>query len=380
MKIVLSGVETNNKGAELMLYAILQEIEKRNPQAIVYIPRERIKQGLGYVNTRLDFRLIPFEDLEKRLHMNAIYRRFHIPFKYLPHLFMMGKIDYYIDGSGYRYSDYFNITSYWANIFDFQLSAYREKGAKVIFLPQAFGPFREKCSRKALTVINKNASVVMPRESVSYNNLKESGLIGMDKVKMFPDFTSLVEGVFPDKYKHLKNAICIIPNSQMINKGSITEEDYIDFLNIIVSTGVKTDRQVFLLNHEGIEDERLCNVLQERLSHKVEFVTGLNALEVKGLIAASFLVISSRFHGVASALNSSVPCLATSWSYKYKELFNDYCLNDCIMPLDNIKKAQQMISEFLQESRNQDVRNILNNEVPRIKEYTRKMWKVVWSY
>ena len=33
MKIVLWGVETNNKGAELMLYAILQEIERKFPDA-----------------------------------------------------------------------------------------------------------------------------------------------------------------------------------------------------------------------------------------------------------------------------------------------------------------------------------------------------------
>ena len=37
MKIVLSGIETNNKGAELMLYAILQEIDKYLMHGYSYI-------------------------------------------------------------------------------------------------------------------------------------------------------------------------------------------------------------------------------------------------------------------------------------------------------------------------------------------------------
>ena len=59
MKIVLSGVETNNKGAELMLYAILQEIERKWPDADVYISQKRIKQGLNYVKS-LDLRVALF--------------------------------------------------------------------------------------------------------------------------------------------------------------------------------------------------------------------------------------------------------------------------------------------------------------------------------
>lgn len=42
MRIVLSGVETHNKGAELMLYAILQEIERRFPDAEVFINKSAI--------------------------------------------------------------------------------------------------------------------------------------------------------------------------------------------------------------------------------------------------------------------------------------------------------------------------------------------------
>ena len=36
MRYILNGVETNNKGAEIMLYAILQEIERRDKDAVVF--------------------------------------------------------------------------------------------------------------------------------------------------------------------------------------------------------------------------------------------------------------------------------------------------------------------------------------------------------
>ena len=47
MRIVLNGVETNNKGAELMLYAILQEIERKFPDAEVFMPYLALRRGFG---------------------------------------------------------------------------------------------------------------------------------------------------------------------------------------------------------------------------------------------------------------------------------------------------------------------------------------------
>ena len=60
MKIILNGVETDNKGAELMFYAILQEIERKHPEAEVYIPVQNIRQGIGYVQTSLKMKYLPF--------------------------------------------------------------------------------------------------------------------------------------------------------------------------------------------------------------------------------------------------------------------------------------------------------------------------------
>ena len=73
MKIVLSGVETNNKGAELMLYAILQEIERKYPKAEVYIPVFAVKQGLDYIHTNLIIKEKPFASLIRLFHKLRIY-------------------------------------------------------------------------------------------------------------------------------------------------------------------------------------------------------------------------------------------------------------------------------------------------------------------
>ena len=58
-KIVVSGVEGVNKGAELMLYAILKEIEIRFPDAIVYLPIAQFPHGLKKIQTSLQLRQSP---------------------------------------------------------------------------------------------------------------------------------------------------------------------------------------------------------------------------------------------------------------------------------------------------------------------------------
>ena len=59
IKIVISGVEGVNKGAELMLYSILMEIEKKYPDAVVYLPISQFPKGLGSIRTSLELRQSP---------------------------------------------------------------------------------------------------------------------------------------------------------------------------------------------------------------------------------------------------------------------------------------------------------------------------------
>lgn len=156
MRIVLSGVETNNKGAELMLYAILQEIERKFPQAEVFIRQTAILQGRSYVDTSLHLHLISLSFLKKlciKLKIYGILRRLHLPVGVFEGYPRIEDADYLIDGSGFAFSDQWKTTqytlSYWYNF----LKYYHAQNTKIIFLPQAFGPVKMDNTLNSATLL-----------------------------------------------------------------------------------------------------------------------------------------------------------------------------------------------------------------------------------
>src|SRR5690606_9348109 len=143
--------------------------------------------------------------------------------------------------------------------------------------------------------------------------------------------------------------VCIIPNKKMIthtNAGT----SYLDLMNKIIDSVEEVGKRAFLLNHEGHEDEKLCHEINLLRKDKLPILTGLSAKEVKGVIGSSYLVVSSRFHGVASALSQAVPCLATSWNHKYEMLFSDFGQTNTIIRVEdnwaiNAQKILRLIGD-----------------------------------
>lgn len=377
MKIQIDGTNCTNKGAELILYAVLQQIEERHPNANIIFNGSTDGQDLNDIRTSLNIsQPICESSIVKKLKIQRLLSRMHLPHAWCTQMAPNKDVDVIFDASGFRFTDQWKLSDERTDLFVNYYKNQHKYGSKIIFLPQAWGPIELPNTKRLVNIINETSDIICAREQVSYDYLKNSGC-DISKIRLYPDFTCLVKPVMPQNYLHLKGAVCIIPNARMLDMASLGLEYYVNFYSKIISHCVSFNKNVFILNHSGTNDEKICRILSTRLG--VEYVSKLNALETKGLISQCYLVISSRFHGVANALNSAIPCLATSWSHKYKLIFEDYNQCDCLLNVDDISESLNKVTEFCDPATHEKIRQQLMETKMQVCERVSDMWNKIWE-
>lgn len=323
--IEIKGVQFVNKGAELMLHAVLQQLEIIAPKCEVLLRpnksspySKRAKLG-AYQKVTLTRNVIDLNGLTYYLP-----NRLRGWLKNKWGVVTEADVDILLDASGFAYGDQ------WSSIALRQLSTevtrFHRKNKAYVFLPQALGPFTREADQKILSDSLPNASLIMARESTSYENVKGLG-VAENVVMQYPDFTNLVSGQCPDYFSHAEPVFLLIPNSKMLsskNAESGWRDKYISMLGNAVKAAQNLGFRAVVLNHEGVADQEVCERLQRELAEPVEIICEDDPIKVKGIIGKCALVLCSRFHGCVSALSQGVACIGTSWSYKYERLFEDY--------------------------------------------------------
>lgn len=387
--IELSGVGFINKGAELMLHAILQEFNDRDKYKLVTDftvgPFEkRMKLGLYQ-----KFRFNPLgfypDNTGKENALKNIQKDKEL-YNNLDSVFIEGfglvnpdEINVVLDASGFRYS------SQWGDLktqtFSFLYEQWSKEGKKIILLPQAFGPFYSDEIKKAFISITDSAQLICPRDEQSFNYVMD---ICPDrnkhKIKKFPDFTCLVKPNKNNLSQVFNEEVCIIPNYRM--KDKMSDKAYTQYIKLLrqsISFLKENDIKFFFLLHEiGGNDHVIIDDLKTEVDFEASIVCEENPLKIKEIISQSYTVIGSRYHGLVSALTSGVPCIGIGWSHKYMELFKDFNIEEYLISnLEDIDSFKSILNKFFKKEIVEQTRGSLIKHSSIYKLETEKMWSLV---
>ncbi|MCL2118525.1 MAG: polysaccharide pyruvyl transferase family protein, partial [Planctomycetaceae bacterium] len=207
MNFLLYGVGFHNKGAELMLCAIVEHIRKSFPEAGLVVNCEATSSQLSRYGL-------------KRVFRQRWFRLFGSCVRYVPQClipqsngeFIHPKfIDGIIDASGFSISDQWEKSQGRVKLFQ----VLRKQGCKIVMLPQAFGPFQNPFIADYAQSVFSMCDLIFPREQQSMAFVQPL-VDPKEKLHIAPDFTILVKGIVPDDFPtELHNAVGILPNSRM---------------------------------------------------------------------------------------------------------------------------------------------------------------------
>ncbi len=329
MIVQIIGVGFVNKGAELMLYAVVQQMKILFPEVVVSVDlrcgsyRQRKQAGLYHL-AWLHSRRFPFF----ATFINFLAGLMPKWLRNFLKIVRLIEVDIVLDASGFVYSDQQDIVH--AKRMKNYSRLMKQMGKKVVLLPQAFGPFEKKTVRDAVCVILENSDLVFARDTASLGYLLDLP-VDARNIKRSPDFTCLVSGTPPDYFRREGKRSCVVPNYRMIDRtSSDVGKNYPNFLMRCINYLIKQDLDPFILIHEE-NDVVLLEDIQKRLMKPIDIIQESNHLYLKGILGSCALVISSRYHGLVSSLSQGVPSLATGWSHKYQTLLDDYECPECLL-------------------------------------------------
>jgi colanic acid/amylovoran biosynthesis protein len=363
------GVGTKNHGAALMLDAIVEE-------------RRRLLEGFD-IAVSPSVAPYPYRarrELYQRLSWNrraprlagvlgdavpaAVRRRFGLSSD--------ADVAGVLDAAGFAYSDQFGPRS--AVQVAHAAAWWKRRGIKIVLLPQAFGPFENRELRHAMRTYLSLADLVFARDDQSYRNL--TGLRVDIEVGRAPDFTSVLDGVHLPEHDIYANRPAIVPSARMIHMLSTEVADSYRRLLVTVVRLLARDASPFILLHETNDDVKLAEWLNDTLDAPLDVVVPQDPRVAKGILGRCTIVFSSRFHALAGALASAVPCIAIGWSHKYRALLADYGVEDAVIDVDDVAQADLLIERFTGGERAKTISR-LQEAGAGLRRDTEHMWRQV---
>lgn len=367
MIIEIVGIFERNKGALLMLEAIRERLRADLPDAQFAVSSSmsadyRRREGLLGV-------IQPTHGLRARLKAmlpRGLLRRMG--------LVRSVDVDVVLDASGFGYGDFWGLKKLDERLLA-KLTAWKRPGKVAILLPQSLGPFRDRGMAESFLRSLALVDLAFVRDRVSMDLVREVAPDATN-IRAAPDFTNLLHPRLEPRHAHLAGHSFVIPNEKMVAGDRASSRGaYVRFMAMAVQAIGASGRTVDILIHEGQKDRVLAEEINAALPEPAAIVDIGSSLETKAVIAAADLIISSRFHGLVSALSNAVPALACGWSHKYAELMSDYGVPDLLVDISNEAGWAPAVHGLIEAASSDAFRVSLRQSAEGQKLLSAAMWK-----
>jgi len=371
MIVEIRGVGYENQGAALMLAAIADHFAAVDGR--VHLAATPFRNGRRPCVPVADvLRKLPAPPFGRSaLAMLLMSRWFRDAYR----LVSDREIDAVLDASGFVFGDHWGQQA--LERAPGEAHRWKRQGKKIVFMPQAFGPFSRESTRSAFARVLEHADLVFARDLESYEHL--TGLHAATKaLRLAPDFTNLVAGAVPMSFANRPGRAAIVPNLHMIDR-TLPQQSarYVPFLVTCIRELKRRGLEPFLLLH-STGDEQLGPLIQEQLGAELETVRESNPLHTKGILGTCCVAVASRYHALASCLAQRVPCIGTGWSHKYRFLFEDYGCAECLLSVDaSADEIGTCVNAVLEEPSRTMLTERLTRAATRQIEQTHGMWREI---
>ena len=279
-------------------------------------------------------------------------------------------VDVILDASGFLYGDQWGLRGLRRRIASANLWA--SQGKRLILMPQAFGPFASTESKAHIARLIELSSLVYARDGESFGYLKEAAPNAIN-LRIAPDFTGLVNPTNYPEMEQFYNWVGIVPNRKMIGKNN--QELYLKFLKRVISKLLVYKHKVFILIHEQ-NDIQLAQALSEKLEIELPIHYRDDPAELKAVIGRCRFIVASRFHAIVSALSQGVPAIGTTWSHKYRYLFDDYNVKHLL--IEELENGD-LVDGLLDDLCDMDYREALCRDLTRQADIQKKQIEAMWD-
>ncbi len=262
MIVKIEDVGFNNKGAALMLLAVLDKLKEKYGKDLIIVVDEVVGS--------------PIEKAKLNLYQEAFFQRFKIknivPTSQLLKYSLVNPkdINLILNASGFSLGDqWLPINTLRKNERIKKYKFYKSQGAKIVYLPQAYGPFLKFEMQEYVSALEKYVDIFFVRDIISLKSLKEI-LKKKELALLYPDFTNIYE--VSEQKRLTNNTVLIIPNFKMFYETDLSEFEYIKFLSKVAEKIHNNGLDVALLNHEGQLDRDVINKIVGELKFEIEYL------------------------------------------------------------------------------------------------------------